>query len=635
MQAPQVAVALVALVVVSAVLGSPTPDAGDADSEARAGMWFVSTKDGTLAGTQQVGADGIRFYSFQGIPYAKPPVGPLRFKNPRPAVPWHGRVRPALSGGDKCPQLNAVTGQSEGREDCLYLNVFTPFLGAAVLPVMVYLHGGAFQTGSGDISEVGPDFLVRHDVVLVTINYRLGAFGFLNMDSDDAPGNAGLKDQRAALRWVRDNVANFGGNPNHVTIFGNSAGAASVHYHTLLNDSRGLFRAAIMQSGNALQWWAYHDTFPDRLDMARRLCDALGGDSASEEGMVRSFKQASTGDILAASARMARGGISRVSRGAPRRSAKIHLKGSLCCSVSLAPLFRPSPERRDAGRESRFLGRDAESLIRQPQVPPVPTVAGLSGNEGVYSYYYLGLDKVPELVSALLEKPEKLLPDNVSPSVDTAHILGHDFPPTLSADAAARFGARLREAYGLDAGVGNLQTLLGDINGAVAVHRLVNLTLGSHGPEAPLFLYHFLEDGDYNLFKKSANIAEAGATHTDELGYLFRITSPTDLRQTLFGGSASSKTLDALTTLWTNFAKQGDPGFQSWPAAAGDASTAAYAKISARELGTLGEGLGGDRMGMWEELYAGLRSREHCFGLPIPLPESRGCNPQQQPHFPG
>lgn len=121
---------------------------------------------------------------------------------------------------------------------------------------MFWIHGGGYVSGTGDDTEYGPLFLVRQDVVLVTINYRLEVFGFLNLESEDVPGNAGMKDQVAALRWVKKNIANFGGDPDNITIFGESAGGASTSYHLISPMSKGLFKRAIVQSGVSIGYWA-------------------------------------------------------------------------------------------------------------------------------------------------------------------------------------------------------------------------------------------------------------------------------------------------------------------------------------------------------------------------------------------
>nr|WP_318276406.1 carboxylesterase family protein [Mycobacterium eburneum] len=185
---------------------------------------------------------------FAGLPYAAPPVGPLRWQPPRPAAPWPG-VRDASKTGPWCLQGNGGVADPGTSEDCLTLNVWTPPLNTTEKrPVMVWIHGGGFVNGSGDIYNARW-LATQGDIVVVTINYRLGALGFLAHPALGEVGNYGLADQQAALRWVRDNIASFGGDPTKVTIAGESAGGMSVCDHLVAPGSAGLFRAAIIQSG--------------------------------------------------------------------------------------------------------------------------------------------------------------------------------------------------------------------------------------------------------------------------------------------------------------------------------------------------------------------------------------------------
>jgi len=191
--------------------------------------------------------------AFKGIPYAAPPFGANRFRPPQLPNPWTG-VRAAHQYGVVAPQspypepFRQMLGDAgTNGEDCLNLNVWTPDPGASGLPVMVWIHGGAFLRGSGAIPVYGGSRFARDGVVCVTINYRLGAEGFLWLD--DRVPNLGLLDQLAALRWVQDNIAAFGGDPGNVTVFGESAGAFSVASLIAIRESAALFRRAILQSG--------------------------------------------------------------------------------------------------------------------------------------------------------------------------------------------------------------------------------------------------------------------------------------------------------------------------------------------------------------------------------------------------
>ena len=190
--------------------------------------------------------------SFLGLPYAAPPTGNLRWRPPQPAAAWSG-VRDATTFGPSCPQApSPFAPPGQFSEDCLYLNVYTPAARSSFggRPVLVWIHGGGLvQDGARDYDGTK---LAADGVVVVTINYRLGALGFLAhpaLASHGAAGNYGLMDQQAALRWVQRNIARFGGDPGNVTIAGQSAGGLSVLAQMVSPGARGLFQRAIVQSG--------------------------------------------------------------------------------------------------------------------------------------------------------------------------------------------------------------------------------------------------------------------------------------------------------------------------------------------------------------------------------------------------
>jgi para-nitrobenzyl esterase len=214
---------------------------------------IVQTTSGELEGVFERG-----LYTFKGVPYAAPPVGEWRWLPPQPLKSWRG-VRSAKAFGPIAPQnVLPFPGLKEPpepqSEDCLFLNIFSPGLDDARRPVMVWIHGGAFCMGSGSAANYSTGTLASNgNIVLVTINYRLGALGFLNLNeltSGKIPstGNEGLLDQIAALRWVKENIASFGGDPDNVTVFGESAGGMSVGCLLTLPGARGLFHKAIIQS---------------------------------------------------------------------------------------------------------------------------------------------------------------------------------------------------------------------------------------------------------------------------------------------------------------------------------------------------------------------------------------------------
>jgi len=215
---------------------------------------IVKTVSGKLRGKQRPGqtlAGGETWLVdwFLGVPYAKPPTGHLRFKATVPPESWNG-TRDALRFSAVCPQLPRhmlLYGRQD--EDCLYLNIYSPAAQttsmrssvSSLYPVMVYIHGGSYRVGTGNVFQ--GHILAQHGVVVVTINYRLGVLGFLSARDENLEGNYGLYDQIASLAWIRQNILEFRGDPNRVTIFGNSAGGASVGILAVSPKAKGLFSA--------------------------------------------------------------------------------------------------------------------------------------------------------------------------------------------------------------------------------------------------------------------------------------------------------------------------------------------------------------------------------------------------------
>src|SRR5580704_17045658 len=240
---------LIGAVVAAAALAMTVAGASPAAAGNRPGRGLlVATADGLVHGKSATGTD-----EFLGIPYAAPPVGALRWQPPQAAARWRG-VRQATAFAPHCPQPPSDFGLASTSENCLYLNVYAPAHAATLrgLPVMVWVHGGSLLVGESD--DYNPAALVRRGVVVVTINYRLGALGFL---ADAAlagrpggpSGDYGLMDQQAALRWVQRNIRGFGGNPGNVTVFGESAGGLSTLAQLASPGARGLFQRAIVESG--------------------------------------------------------------------------------------------------------------------------------------------------------------------------------------------------------------------------------------------------------------------------------------------------------------------------------------------------------------------------------------------------
>lgn len=294
----------------------------------------ITAASGRIQGTT---LDGVT--SFKGIPFAAPPVGPLRWRPPQPVAPWQG-VRQAVNFGSPCmqspsphrlgPWTTAFLSKLPSSEDCLYLNLWTAAARSSSLrPVMVWIYGGGFTSGAGSVAIYDGAALAREGVVVVNCNYRVGAFGFLAYPglTDQSPhhssGNYALLDQIAALKWVKENIAAFGGDPHQVTIFGQSAGAASVWLLMQSPLARGLFERAIVMSGPAVipaRAITGRGSLASAEREGRQFAATLGAHSAAELRAVPAEK------ILKASSHMRWAPIQDgwvISAGHPRREVPV------------------------------------------------------------------------------------------------------------------------------------------------------------------------------------------------------------------------------------------------------------------------------------------------------------------------
>ncbi len=265
----------------------------------------IKTPDGELQGV--VSADG-KVKSFKGIPYAAPPVGPLRWRAPQPVVPWAG-VRKADEYASRCMQASIypdMTFQDPGpSEDCLHLNVWTPAgRSSKRLPVMVWIYGGGFAAGAASEPRQDGGNLTKEGVIVVSMDYRLGVFGYFTHPAlaqesgHNSAGNYGLMDQLAALQWVHRNIALFGGDPDNVTIFGESAGSFSVSAQMASPLSQGLFQKAIGESGAFMGATLPMLTLDAANTQNARFVEALPGDHTLE-----SLRAMPAGDLLQAASR--------------------------------------------------------------------------------------------------------------------------------------------------------------------------------------------------------------------------------------------------------------------------------------------------------------------------------------------
>lgn len=232
----------------------------------------IETPLGPIAGTSKTSVANKPFYSFLGIPYAEPPK---RFEPSTLKKPWTNILN-ATENGKVCPQPEIVYKFDDMSEDCLVLNVHTSSIDMnSKLPVLFYIPGGGYFFGSGHSeTSVGPEYLLNNEVVLVSLNYRLGLLGFISTGTKTAPGNLGLKDIVVALKWVQQNIAAFGGDPGSVTIFGESSGGYSVTLLMVSPLANGLFHKAIAMSGSATNFYKSENQ-KRTVDLGKEVgCDA-------------------------------------------------------------------------------------------------------------------------------------------------------------------------------------------------------------------------------------------------------------------------------------------------------------------------------------------------------------------------
>nr|AJP62542.1 carboxylesterase [Oxya chinensis] len=467
---------------------------------------------------------GAAYFRFLGIPYAAPPVGPLRFQPPKSALTWKG-VRDALKFGNHCVQFDLINNQEVGSEDCLYLNVYTPKLPEGtlfdLLPVMFWIHGGGFTAGDGSDILYGPDLLIEHNVLVVTINYRLGAFGFLSTGDSVVPGNMGLKDQVMALQWVKRNIASFGGDPNNITIFGESAGGASVHYLLLSPMAKGLFHKAIIQSGAAFCPWAF--TNQPRKN-ALRLAASLGCNS-TDSNEILSF-------------------LSKVpAKKIHKSSVKLFSKEDM--KYKFEVIFPPTVE--NAADNSCFLPKHP-LILSQTYKQEIPLLIGSTSKEG-----YLFMRELFQDSSILRKHFEATV--EIMRNFSINHV-SHD---SLKHQIKKFYFNEKPVSEEILHQYADFQT---DVYFGLGVHKAAQFnTVNS---SSPTYRYIFSYNGGINLGKVFVGASHMpGASHADELSYLFY---PRIYDLEVDSGSDDEKMQLQMTQLWTNFAKTGIPTIDGHPA---------------------------------------------------------------------
>lgn len=426
-------------------------------------------------------------------------------------------MRDASQHGPVCPQYNErLDRMEEGSEDCLYLNVYSKTLAPPrPLPVMIWIHGGSFYTGSGNSDFYGPEFFMAHDIVLVTFNYRLEVLGFLCLDNEDVPGNAGLKDQVAAMKWVKNNIAAFGGDVDNITLFGCSAGAASTSYHLISQMSQGLFHKAICQSGVCLSDWSYSLYARQR---AFQLGKLLGKETEDEKELLEFLKT-----LPAAS-------LTKI-----KLPPIISSHRDITDSLTFVPVVEKANLKVD-----KFISEPPPELIRKGCMANVSLIVGYVSGEGIE--IVRNLDGI--LASGLLTQVGDCVPRELKFKWPTEKVQEVD-------EKVRQFYFQGKALNGTL--VQEVSDLTKDLLFVYNIMRFARYHYKIYQKSKPVYLYEFTAETERNYTKAQYKMENVkGVCHADELHYQFNVTClPVPL------SDESKIIIKQFVKLWTDFALTG------------------------------------------------------------------------------
>nr|KAF6318303.1 carboxylesterase 5A [Pipistrellus kuhlii] len=527
----------------------PTGPAGDAPTR-NTRLGWVRGKQATVLGSARP------VNVFLGLPYAAPPLGPLRFTNPQPASPWNG-IRDATSYPNMCFQnsdwlvsdqhILLVRYPKLGvSEDCLYLNIFAP-AGAdsgSKFPVMVWLPGGSFQSGSASIFD-GSALAAYEDVLVVTTQYRLGIFGFFNTGDSHARGNWAFMDQLATLTWVKENIEFFGGDPGSVTIFGESAGAMSVSGLVLSPLAEGLFHKAIMQSGVAVLPYlkAPVEERNKDLQVIANICGFRAIDSVA---LLRCLRAKSSQELL---------GISQIAKSFTRMV------------------------------DGLFFPEEPMELLIKRAFRPIPSIIGINNHE---CGFLLPMKEFPEILKGT----------NKSLALQLVQTLLH-MPSQYLHYVADEYFYGEQSIFEIR---NNFLDLLGDV--FFVVPGLV--TAQNHRDAgAPVYFYEFQHRPDSFKDSKPAFVK---ADHTDEIRFVFGGAFLKGDVVMFERATEEEKLLSRkMMKYWANFARTGDPngaGLHWWLAYD---KNEYYLQLALNM--SVGQGLRAQKLKFWRETLPLIMSK--------------------------
>ncbi|KAI4468858.1 carboxylesterase [Holotrichia oblita] len=391
----------------------------------------------------------------------------------------------------------------------------------ALKPVMVWIHGGAFQVGSTTTELYGPEFLLTQDIVLVTVNYRLGALGFSCLEDSTlgVTGNNGLRDILMALKWIKANIKEFLGNPENITLFGESSGSVSIHYLMLSSLVEGLFHKVIMHSGCALHHWA-----EGTRNSMRELAKILGLSSGSDKDILE-FLQQQPIEVL--------------------HDAQLKVKSSV--SPHIKRHFYPVFEKLSPNI-TPVISENPAKIIASGKYYKVPMIIGYTSSEGYFFDYKIKNMRKPNSNTLLIENFEHLIPHhlNIPPGTPLSKYIAKEIKSYYFNDEEPTL-AKHKTAY---------YEVFGDVffNYGLVSTALRHLETLGH----PIYYFRFAVDGELNFYKENGL---PGAAHSDDVCYLFKVGCRVDK---VVENSLEDITIQRMVKLWTNFAKSGNPNSEEF-----------------------------------------------------------------------
>ncbi|XP_046420449.1 esterase E4-like isoform X1 [Neodiprion fabricii] len=483
---------------------------------------ILSTPLGRIRGVVSMAENGRSFNAFLGIPYARPPLGDLRFTPPVTPYRWYG-VLNATRDGPICSQRDFLGDPSLllGSEDCLYLNIYTPKLpsehGHYALPVMIWIHGGSWLWWSGTSRHFNPARLMNKDLILITINYRLGWLGFLSTEDAVVPGNNGLKDQAAAIKWVSENIGAFGGDPQRITVAGQDTGAVSAHLHMFSPLTKDLITSVISHSGSAFAPSAL--SYPgEALRKTKSLAEANACPTESNPEMIACLRKLDVEQITTTDA------ILYVWNGQPSVPLRAVVEGTV---------------------EGAFLVEHPESTVEKGNQANISMMVGTVRDEGAV------------ITSPLMFGTTTLsaIADNFRAAFPAIFV----YEEYYSERAKNDISDAIKSHYFGDGRIS--ATSVSDLQKAATTRlfsRPVNWIAEKQRVNNTIYLYQMNYRGSLSFSKiYGAGILDMGVCHGDDLLYLFDFHS---LFRRSIGSTEEERVMkETISELWYNFVATGKP----------------------------------------------------------------------------